>query len=215
MKKIRQKFFPSEFELMLEKWHSDGGDYSLRFNYALDSDSLVLDLGGYHGQWTSDLYSRYRCRILVFEPVSKFYEMIKDRFQFNSDIEVYQYGLGGKSRREVIGLGGDGSSLFRNTRESEEIDIIGVLEWFENRKIREIDLMKINIEGGEYELLERMINTGLIERVDNLQIQFHDISKDSESRMTKIQGDLKKTHVPTYQYKFVWENWEKTGSPSN
>ena len=95
---------------------------------------------------------------------------------------------------------------------TEEIEIIDIKKWFENMNIREVDLVKINIEGGEYELLERMIETGIIKMIDSLQVQFHEISVDSDRRMKKIQQDLEETHFPTYQYKYVWENWKRNNS---
>ena len=67
--------------------------------------------------------------------------------------------------------------------------------------------MKINIEGGEFELLERLIQTGLISRIKNIQVQFHNIAVESTKRMEKIHQGMYKTHQPTFQYKFVWENW--------
>ena len=70
IKKIYNSAFPSEHQQMVNKWYADGGDYELRFDYDLDDESVVLDVGGYQGQWASDLFSRYRCRIYVFEPVS-------------------------------------------------------------------------------------------------------------------------------------------------
>ena len=38
-----------------------------------------------------------------------------------------------------------------------------------------VDLIKINIEGGEYELLEAILDNNLAKAFDNLQIQFHGI----------------------------------------
>ena len=73
--------------------------------------------------------------------------------------------------------------------------------------IERIDLMKINIEGGEYDLLEHLIKTGWIDKIINIQVQFHDFVENAEARMLAIQNDLAKTHELTYQYKFVWENW--------
>jgi hypothetical protein len=67
----------------------------------------------------------------------------------------------------------------------------------------------VNIEGGEYELLERMLERGLTERVCDLQIQFHNFSPDAAERMAAIQRGLAATHRPTYQYRFVWENWRR------
>jgi hypothetical protein len=69
--------------------------------------------------------------------------------------------------------------------------------------------MKINIEGGEYELLDRMLETGLVERVTAFQIQFHYFVEDAETRMASAQQRLSRTHSPTWQYRFIWENWEK------
>ena len=82
-------------------------------------------------------------------------------------------------------------------------------DWINKREINKIALIKINIEGGEYKLLDRLIETNLIEKIENIQVQFHDIEPDSSLKMEKIQEKLRKTHEPTYQYKFVWENWRK------
>jgi hypothetical protein len=76
------------YRAMVKKWYSDGGDNRFRFDYPLDSRSLVLDVGGYEGQWASDVYARYRCRIMVFEPVARFAHDIAERFRHNTDITV-------------------------------------------------------------------------------------------------------------------------------
>ena len=208
-KRLRSELFPTEHTKMFRKWCTDGGDEKLRFDYNLNKNSLVVDLGGYQGQWASDIFSRYLCNVLVFEPVSEFAKQIKTRFSKNSEIKVFQYGLGGSTRDVSISLCGTGSSVFRNSTEKENVTIVDVYDWFSSNRIEAIDLMKINIEGGEYELLERMIETGLISEIGDLQIQFHNIALDSENRMLAIQGALEKTHGLTYQYKFVWENWTR------
>ncbi len=207
--RIKNRYFPSKHHLLVKKWWADGGDYELRFNYDLNKESMVLDLGGYQGQWASDLFSRYRCNISVFEPVSGFAERISKRFVNNDQIDVFCFGLGGSSRTELIHLSADGSSLFDRSEnpETEKIKIIDVKDWVNEHGINKIDLIKINIEGGEFELLDRLIETGLIENIDNIQVQFHDISKESKSEMERIQRKLMETHKPTYQYEFVWENW--------
>lgn len=197
----------SSHQLMVRKWFADGGDSKFRFNYDLDDESIVLDLGGYRGQWASDLYSRYRCNIFIFEPVGYFVEQIRARFKKNNQIEIFPYGIGGKTRSEKIHISGDGSSIFGTSKTVEDIKIVDVKEWINKKKIGKIDLAKINIEGGEYELLERLIETNMIGVIKNIQVQFHNISHSSCYQMEQIQKELRKTHVPTYQYKFVWENW--------
>jgi FkbM family methyltransferase len=197
--------------LMVRKWWANGGDHALRFDYDLNEESVVLDLGGYKGQWASDLFSRYRCRIFVFEPVRAFAEQIERRFRKNDRIEVLQYGLGGSSKTQTIHICADASSTFGGSSNKEEIRIVDAKDWISERRIGRIDLIKINIEGGEYELLERLIETRLIEMIENIQVQFHDIAADSRLRMQQIQDHLRTTHEPTYQYEFVWENWARKG----
>lgn len=75
--------------------------------------------------------------------------------------------------------------------------------------IKNINLLKINIEGGEYDLLEHIIQHNLQEKIENIQVQFHKNIDDSECRRKNIQQLLKKTHVLTYNYDFIWENWQR------
>lgn len=194
------------------RWMEDHGDKTLRQQYPLDEASLVLDVGGYEGQWSSDIYARYRCRIQVFEPVSRFQSAIVDRFRSNPDIQVYPFGLAGASRSDVICVQGDRSSLYGAGNANEPVVLVAAAEHFEHERIRLVDLMKVNIEGGEYELLEHLLETGLVQKINNLQIQFHDCVEGSAARMQAIQSRLSTTHRLTWQYLFVWENWQRKDS---
>ena len=206
---LRRRQHRREYRRTVAQWYADGGDLRFRFDYELTPDSLVLDLGGYEGQWASDLYARQRCRIKVFEPVPEFAAAIRERFRRNPDIEVFAFALGATPRRETISLGGASSSAYKSKAQKAEIEYVDVEQWFSTHGVDSVRLMKINIEGGEYELLERMIERGLTRRVQDIQVQFHNFSVDSAARMAAIQAALEATHVPTYRYRFVWENWRR------
>jgi hypothetical protein len=98
--------------------------------------------------------------------------------------------------------------LFKEASSKETVQFEDVVDFFNEHKIDNVDLMKINIEGGEYELLPRLIDAGLIKQIKNLQIQFHRIGKNSEKDMVLIQAELSKTHTCVYRYKFLWESWK-------
>lgn len=206
--RIRISLFPTEHDKEVKRWFAADGDENLRFAYDLHNDSLVIDLGGYKGQWASDIYARFNCRVLIFEPVKSFADKIEKRFLRNPKIKVFCLALGACSRKESIALNEDGTSLYKNSLEKVTIQFEDAVNFFTSNNIKNIDLMKVNIEGGEYELLPKLIESGVICNIKNIQIQFHDIATDSEERMSKIQNDLLKTHTLTYQYKFVWENWK-------
>lgn len=182
----------------------------LRYRYPLNADSIVFDLGGYEGAWTSEIFSRYcPAAIYVFEPVQTFADAIRNRFQHNARIHVFPYGLGQKDEQQQLSLSADGSSVFVEAPMKETIMLKKASDFFKEHSIRHIDLMKINIEGGEYDVLEHLIETGYIRNIDNVQVQFHDFVPNARERMKAIQAKLQETHRTTYAHEFVWENWER------
>jgi hypothetical protein len=71
-KQTIEEIFNSE----IERWFSDSGDVYRRLNYPeMNNNSLVMDLGGYIGNFTESIYSRYNCKVMVFEPVNRYYNI--------------------------------------------------------------------------------------------------------------------------------------------
>lgn len=200
----------SERDKQARAWIAAGHDRTLRLDYDLREQSVVFDLGGYEGQWTSDIYSRYRCTVVVFEPVRAFAQQIRQRFERNPSIEVFTFGLSNEDRSERIVLAENASSTGRHLDgTTEQIELVDVQRFVRERDLGAIDLMKVNIEGGEYDLLDRLIDTGLIEMITDLQVQFHDFAPGAARRMHAIQVRLAETHAQTYGVEFVWENWHR------
>lgn len=188
-------------------WIRDNGDKTHRLNYDLSDESLVIDLGGFEGQWASDIFSMYCCKVYIFELVPDYVNNIKSRFLKNGNIIVHAFGLASNNTTTKISVTGDSSSSYKPSGDMIDVQLISARDFFEENNISLVNLMKINIEGGEYDLLEYLISTNLINKIQNIQIQFHDFFPDAKERMNKIQELLARTHKLTYQYEFVWENW--------
>jgi len=192
----------------VESWFKIQGDKTLRLDYDLNENSMVFDVGGYEGQWSSDIFSKYCCFIHVFEPVKEFAENIEKRFYKNKKIIVHRCGLSNRNKIVKIALNKDGSSTLKSGRNMESVVLVRAIDFIRENNIQKIDLMKINIEGGEYDLLEDLSNEDFIKNIENIQVQFHDFVPGSLQRMRHIQEKIKKTHELTYSYEFVWENWK-------
>jgi FkbM family methyltransferase len=205
--KIRCKISPTIREKEVARYLNDGGDDFFRFDFELNEESIVFDLGGYKGQWASDIYSKYNCNIYVFEPVKIYCKKIQKRFEKNNKIVVFPIALSKETKTELVAINDDGTSLFKKNSTMEAIDFEDVQIFLEHSGIQKIDLMKINIEGGEYDLLDRLIETGIINKISFLHIQFHDFVPNSYERMNHIKSGLNLTHDNLLEYKFVWENW--------
>ncbi len=202
-----RKLYQSPEQQRVAPWFKDQGDSTLRLNYELDAGSLVFDLGGYRGQWTSDIFSMYCCTIHVFEPVIEFADRIEQRFFRNEKIFVHKFGLSNKNQKVQLAVSETSSSLYKQGNDMREVRLVRAIDFMQENYTQKIDLMKINIEGGEYDLLEHLIDSGFVKTIKNIQVQFHDFVPEAERRMPMIQSELKKTHCLTYQYPFVWENW--------
>ncbi|HCY64041.1 MAG TPA: hypothetical protein DHV59_14690 [Oxalobacteraceae bacterium] len=199
----------SERELLKQRWDEDLGDKELRQEYSLTSNEVVLDIGGYEGQWASDIVARYGCRVHVFEPVPEFAQRIAKRFASNTLVTVHAAGAGPTDDKMEMRIAADASSQFGEGGAHITVPVIGLPELMLRENMQEISLMKVNIEGGEYALLEGLLDAGMMPRIRELQVQFHDFAPDAEARMKAIQARLAQTHEVTYQYRFIWENWRR------
>ncbi|MDB4919418.1 FkbM family methyltransferase [Mucilaginibacter sp.] len=219
IKKLYRFVFKDKQALALKAWYSDNGDETLRLNYpGLNDNSIVMDLGGYEGQWANEIFLRYNCAVYVFEPYLPYAKDIELRFKGNSKIKVFSIGLGKTDTDEKLHISANRSSLFKqdesesDNENSTTIRIVKASAFIKEHDIDLINLMKINIEGGEYDLLDELIDEGTAHKIENIQVQFHDFFPGAIKRMKNIQRKLSKTHELTYQYELVWENWKlKTG----
>ena len=122
---------------------------------------------------------------------------------------MFNFGLASNDRIEKLYLNDNSSTLFSEGLNFSEIQLKNVVDFVNAEKIEIIDLIKINIEGGEFEFLENIIKSELVTKFDNIQVQFHDFVPNSDIRMSEIQKELSKTHYLTYQFEYVWENWKR------
>jgi len=191
------------------RWYADRGDQTLRVQYPLDQNSIVFDIGGYHGTWSRDIYCLYGSKIYIFEPVKSFVEIIKQTFGDNSDITVLTAGLSDKNQTTRIYVDEGASSTIKHAGKPTTIKLIKASDFLKMNGVKHVDLMKINIEGGEYALLNHLYEIDFIKNIRDIQVQFHDFTPTAEQDMKAIQKKLSETHKLTYQYPWVWDNWTR------
>lgn len=193
----------------LQEWKRSGGDSTYRVDYDLSKDSLVFDIGGFKGEWSHTISKKYNCDIYIFEPVKTFFSQIENKFKDNKKIKVYNLGLYSETKEESISIAGDSSShINQKSDNSEKIQLQNVVEFLKEKNVSYVDLAKINIEGAEYDLINKLIDSNVVTTFNNLQVQFHNFVPDATSKLLGIRSKLEKTHELTYCYDFVWENWK-------
>ena len=193
------------------RWVLDRGDEQLRFSYDLSEASVVFDCGGYLGDFAAEVVRRYHCRVHCFEPVPDFAEALVARFSNQPLVICHPYGVGARSEHVPMYVQSAASGVYHQQpaaarRQVELVDLRTILE---TSAVGEVDLLKLNIEGGEFELLEAVLEQGMAGRFRHLQVQFHRLVPRYHERWLQIRAGLAKTHAITFDYYFVWENWTR------
>lgn len=158
-----------------------GCDYE-RYGCYIQEGDVVLDLGGNIGVFAHRAETRDASTVISFEPVTPTFNcLIKNR---GTKTLVYKNAVGGKNGfttfvipTDFTHIGGGTSEdqdLSLNGRKiihSERVIIIGINEIFENL-VEKIDFMKIDIEGGEVDVLENISDKNL-KSLRCLAAEFH------------------------------------------
>lgn len=199
------------FLVNVKKWFNDAGDSTLRLDYNLDKTSIVFDVGGYLGGYAEAIYQKFGCRVYLFEPVPHFYDECVKRFSGNPSIVCLNYGLSSKSGWFEMNLNNNESSFkkIKAGGKTQQAQVRSITEVVAELGIKKIDLIKINIEGGEFDLLPEIIDSGLIKKIRYVQVQFHNFIERSVENRQSIRDSLGRTHSEMWNYEFVWESWER------
>lgn len=181
-----------------------------RYNYPLTPESVVFDVGAHEGNFAAILHQRHGCKVEAFEPVPEFYNRCARRFANNPKIRLWPFGLGAFDRSTPFGVKGDMSGAFcTSPNEVEHVPIRDIDSVLENLmgEFDQVALLKLNCEGGEYEILERLLGLGLEKRFDHIQVQFHTVAPDYAARHEAIRQHLAATHQMTFDSPFIWTGW--------
>lgn len=177
-----------EFHILNEVFVSNDYDFTS------SSKAVVIDIGANIGI-TSLFFSRfgYVDKIYAFEPVKDTFEQAQYNLSLNDKIHKVEWikniGLGKNSRKEVFlfdkyckgntGFRGMSSPSYSNNDKAKErevqiedatLEIGKIVKEVKDRKV----IVKMDCEGGEYEILENLYASGMINEIDVLLLEWHD-----------------------------------------
>jgi len=202
----------------LGDFYRAGGNALLYEELPVSETDLVMDVGGYHGDWTAGMLARYGCRSELFEPTPAFVGICGRTFARNKRVCVHPVALGSTNRHLRFTEAASGTSAFHigkpGTRfEAQMLGVSDVVrEILQRHQLIDtggaIACLKLNIEGGEYEVLETLIESGGMGYFGCLLIQFHRQPRDYAQRYETIIRKLNQTHTLRWAFPMVWERWD-------
>jgi FkbM family methyltransferase len=145
---------------------------------------------------------------LLYEPILEYCNIARNNLGAQTNVVIIQKGVSSDGRK--IQLRDEGLRSRQIIRASDiylEIQTQNILELFEADS--RIELLKMNIEGMEYECLEILIKTEKLKLANNILIQFHNFESTSENRYLAIRDKLNMEYDCVFSYKWIWELWKR------
>src|SRR5262245_26933255 len=181
------------------------------FDVDVDDRSVVLDVGAYAGEWSEQVAQRYGSTVFAFEPDPTSFPKLVERLAKYRNAHALNYGLGGDDHVASLALAGPGSSIYGASGAfgAAKVQIRDVASVLDELGIDRVDLIKVNVEGAEYDLFDRLIETSWLHRTRLVSVQFHEWHPRAHSRRRRILRSLRATHDQLWNYQWVWEFWRR------
>ena len=191
--------------LLARGWLLARGDERLRRNCHVSSGQTVIDVGAYKGDFTAFARERWDATVIAVEPIPAFADALNSRFESDAAITIVSAALGASTGTIDIALAADGSSAWSQG----EVIRVPLLDVADIVGDQQVALMKVNAEGAEFDVLERLIASGQITQIRAIQVQFHRFVPEARQRRSSIRRALKRTHRCAMNVPWVWEQWER------
>jgi FkbM family methyltransferase len=145
----------------------------------LDAQSVVVDVGlGEDISFSQQLHQNFRCRIHGFDPTPKaiaYFKKLKPSYMV-----LHEVGLAGQTRRAKFFLPDEttyvSGSITQNANlggNQIEVELVGMRDLFAAIGADNIDVLKIDVEGAEYEIIQSEQFKNLARSVRVLCVEFH------------------------------------------
>ncbi len=135
----------------------------------------ILEVGGNVGIVTLYL-SRFAKRMAVVEPCKSHLEVLRRTVQFNQlDVKIVPAALAAQNGRRLLGhlnSNTTGHSLLRGG-EGEMVDCMSMTTLLHYVGFHEVDFMKLDVEGAEFEILESESFRREAHRIKSMLIECH------------------------------------------
>lgn len=162
---------------------ASGSEYNLK-KIKLHQNPIIFDLGGHIGTFSIFIsnFFKNKCSIYVFEPDRTNYKILKHNIEINKvssitakNIAISDYNGKGFLRNEKMNT----DAYFLDDKRKDSNCLVSTLpSMVRENNVKRIDLLKIDIEGGEYKIFLHKDSFDFIKKnVHYIFMEYHNINK--------------------------------------
>lgn len=175
-----------------------------------NSKKVILDIGAHAGFFA--LYCRVlnsETKIICVEPEPQNIKILNEHLQLNKipNVEVEPSALAEKSGRREMFVSSDSSFHFlladgEKTDSKITVNCLSLRDLCKKYRIDSIDIMKMDIEGGEYELFNGWTEDDW-KMISTIIMEYHDFKKNKHNTLREI---LRKNGFSVEEHPSKFEN---------
>lgn len=159
--------------------------------FDLENLHTVIDIGANVGIFTNYMTGKNAKVVHAIEPTGRAFTELKKQFYYYNSIHSHKIGIGAKNEKLTIYTNNDNSTISNfNYKTSdncteEVVDVLTLSSFYTTQNLSSVDLIKIDIEGMEYELIESLSTPDLL-RCSRYLIEYHVNTEDRGFPLNKM-----------------------------
>ena len=155
-----------------------------------NKNPIVIDCGANKGEFCEAMHSLFKAKCFGFEPDPRLFSQLNS----SSSISYYELAVGHEDGECFLNLGVAQCSSIRFSeakifQEVKKVSVVDLEKFCNQNSIKFIDLLKIDIEGAELDLLDRL-SKDFFARVATITVEFHDFLNIND--LPRIKSVIKK-----------------------
>jgi len=145
----------------------------------LDENSIVFDIGANTGEVTQFILDKYNCNMSLYEPNRYLIDGLKNRFKQYKNVTINNILISHIISKDIqfyIDEIDTLSSIFKHDTMKSIKDVISInsttIEEEMKKYNKDIDLIKLDVEGMEYQILKHM-KPEVMRRIKQFHVEYH------------------------------------------
>ena len=167
--------------------------------YTPEPGDMVVDLGAHVGIYTFNVLRRFPCRVMALEPSAENFACLKKNLEPFDDqrVQIHNLAVGGAAGRvrvetpESTNRSHDARVIQDADGDADAVDVIPLATVLELAGCDRVALLKMDIEGGEYDAFNNL-DDALLPRIERIAMEYHDNLHDGTLAMLK--NKFQRTH---------------------
>lgn len=193
------------------------------FNHRVNERLTIFDVGANRGEYCKRILNTFpNCTIFAFEPSPTTFSLLEKNLEDEPRVKVFDFGLGENMEQRSLykesqyaKIGSLTKLNVSDDRYTENVSIRTIDQVAEDLQLNSIDLLKIDVEGHEFEVMRG--GTGIIEmnKVKLIQFELGGSSIDNKTNLKEMYDWLDEIgfkiylikprglqYLPSYSYQY-------------